>query len=211
MPRRTLLLPLLLSLAGCSHGGELPPPDFDADIEAARQAKGYRRPPTPRGFSICRAYGCNQVEHLSFTNQEWRTILALFDPPPADADAERQRVARAIARLEQLVGERTGTHRDLGGTFPGAFQEGQMDCVDEASNTTAYLTMFHAAGVLRFHQVEIPAWRGFVLVGGWPHTAAVIRESASGELFVVDSWFHNNGLPPEIVPLQAWQEGWNPS
>ncbi len=50
-----------------------------------------------------------------------------------------------------------------------------MDCIDESINTTLYLTMFQKFGLLREHQVEDRATRGW-FIGGWPHTTAVISE-----------------------------------
>lgn len=52
--------------------------------------------------------------------------------------------------------------------------------------------------------------RGFILLG-WPHTTAVISETVSGRRFAVDSWFHDNGQPPEIVALDIWRWGWSPA
>lgn len=201
-----LLLPLLLS---CVHRG-LPPPEQDEFIEAVREGKGYIRPPTPHRFSICQDYTCNTVRHLSLTDEEWQGVRRLLLPPADRAGAERDRIAQAVAAMERLVGPKSSTEHDLGGTFAGVGHSGQMDCVDEATNTTAYLNMFLADGLLRHHVVETPAWRGYFLLHGWPHTSAVIRETATGALFVVDSWFHGNGVPPEILPLEEWQQGWEP-
>jgi hypothetical protein len=131
-------------------------------------------------------------------------------PPAPDAAAERRQIATAVARLEQTIGPKTGTRGDLGGTFHGFGREGQMDCIDEATNTETYLRLLEAAGHLRHHRVVGTATRGF-FVRGWPHTAAVIEERAGGARHVVDSWFHDNGVPPELVPLTDWEAGWRPS
>ena len=116
---------------------------------------------------------------------------------------------QAIALLEVMVGQYTGTSADIAGTFAGTGRLGQMDCVDEASNTTAYLQMLADAGLLRWHTVEEQAHRGFFILG-WPHTSAVVQDTETGERFAVDSWFHANGVPPEVVPLRRWRAGWRP-
>ncbi len=107
------------------------------------------------------------------------------------------------------MGKHTGTTGDLGGTFPGTGKSGQMDCVDEAVNTTTYLRMMAAEDLLRWHTVDNHAVRGFFIFG-WPHTTAVIRETQTDQRFAVDAWFHRNGAPPEVLPLATWRSGWRP-
>jgi len=62
---------------------------------------------------------------------------------------------------------------------------------------------------LRFHRIEDTKTRGGFLFFGW-HSTAAISDKASGKLFAVDSWFFDNGVPPVILPLEAWQNGWQP-
>lgn len=129
---------------------------------------------------------------------------------PSDATSERAAIAAAIAQLEQYVGNVTGTDHDLGGTFPGAFRSGQMDCIDEATNTTRYLQLFAQQGWLRWHAPREPVTRLPIPRSWWPHSTAVIREASSGREYAVDSWFDANGKPPHIVDLPTWRRGWKP-
>lgn len=129
---------------------------------------------------------------------------------PENPAEERAAIAQAIAQLERHVGAATGTDRDLGGTFPGAFQNGQMDCIDEATNTTRYLQLFAQQKWLRWHDHLEPVTRLPIPKGWWPHSTAVIRERGSGKTFAVDSWFDANGQPPHIVDLPTWRHGWKP-
>ncbi len=165
---------------------------------------------TPEHFSVCHGNSCRDITTLALDAAQRRTLAALFDKPPPDAASERARLATAIAAMERWVGARTGTDRDLGGTFPGFGLPGQMDCIDESTNTTSYLTLFASRGWLRFHRVEPRMTRGF-LPFAWPHTTAVIREIGTGRRYAVDSWFLDNGQPPFIVPLKIWRHGWKPS
>ncbi len=169
-----------------------------------------RPAPRPGAFSVCHGHGCEERTPVSLSPAEWARVAALFRPPPADAAAERRAVACAIGLLERLVGPRTGTVADLGGTFPGLGRPGQMDCVDEAFNTETYLRMLADAGLLRFHAPDGYAIRGY-LVMGWPHATAVMRERGTGERWAVDSWFEDNGRPAHVVPLGRWMLGWRPS
>ena len=131
--------------------------------------------------------------------------------PAADASEERTRLAHAVALLERIVGERVGTSADIGGTFQGAFKSGQLDCVDETVNTTVYLSLIEDDGLLEWHTLGAPADRNlFTGACCWPHKTAVVNETSSGDSYAIDSWFHDNGVPAEVVPLSDWLSGWRP-
>jgi hypothetical protein len=164
--------------------------------------------PAPERFSVCYGFGCRSIAFLSFAADEWAAIRAPFDAPAADAAAERERIREAIAQFERITGERIGTKNDKGGTF-GAAGEFQMDCVDEATNTTNYMRMLERQGLLRWHEVGELAMRGWLLFG-WPHMAATLVERQERARWVVDSWFLDNGQPPFILPIHVWRGGWNP-
>lgn len=165
--------------------------------------------PRPEQFSVCHGHGCARLDFLSISSKEWTGLRSPFASPARDAVEERDRITKYIARMELLVGPRTGTQDDLGGTFPGMGKPGQIDCIDESINTTLYLRMLDAEGLLHHHRIGKRATRGFFLFG-WPHTTAVVVELKGGTAFAVDSWFEDNGSPPHIVPLEEWRRGWNP-
>lgn len=165
--------------------------------------------PAPENFSVCYDHQCASLDTLSLAPQEWQSVSRLFARQSANPVIERKQIAQAIARLEQITGRYTGTANDKGGDLKGLGQPGQMDCIDESINTTTYLKMLRDGGQMRWHTVEDPATRGWFL-RGWPHTTAVIRDTRSGQLYAVDSWFLDNGKPPFIVPLEKWKDGWDP-
>jgi len=164
--------------------------------------------PTWQRFSVCYDNGCSSLAQVSLLQGQWEQLRAIFSPLAGTPAEERERIRAAIALMEKLVGDATGTWRDKGGTFNFA-ASGQMDCIDESTNTSLYLTMFYRYGLLRHHRVGDRATRGW-FVFGWPHTTAVIREIAGNTLWAVDSWFLDNGAPPFILPLDVWKKGWNP-
>jgi len=166
-------------------------------------------PPTPRHIPVCWGFGCAQRAAVSLSDAEWQRVRAHFSPTARDAATERAQLARAVGELERVVGPRTGTERDRGGTFVGPYEGEQMDCIDESTNTTGYLRLFAAQHLLRWHTVGETATRGYLLFG-WPHTTATIREEASGAEYAVDSWFFHNGADAVVVPLKQWRAGWSP-
>jgi hypothetical protein len=70
--------------------------------------------------------------------------------------------------------------------------------------------MLDQAGLLRWHEPRGPVSRGF-FINGWPHTTAVLAEIETGKIYVVDSWFHDNGIAPETISLDDWMDGWSPT
>lgn len=166
--------------------------------------------PTPAAFTVCAAHGCARRSLVALAGLSWEPIHRVFTPPPRDAAEERARVARAIGLLERLVGPLTDTADDRAGDLNGFAASGsQMDCVDESTNTTTYLRMLEGDGLLAFHRAGEPQGRGW-FVTGFPHWSGSLIERASGQVWIVDSWFHDNGREPEVLPLAQWQAGWQP-
>jgi len=176
----------------------------------AQVAARYIRTPHPGHFSVCHEHTCHAISEVSLTAAEWDGVRRIFAPPAPDAAAERGRIALAIAALEQLVGAYTGTANDQGLNFPGLGLSGQMDCVDESTNTSAYLLMFQQDGLLHRHRVGARISRGFLQLETLHFTTTVV-ENGTGTSYAVDSWFHDNGKLPEVVPVSEWIEGWKPS
>ena len=165
--------------------------------------------PSPGRFSVCHGGTCEIVSQVALAEDQWRRVAELFAAPVAGAKQERARIAEAIARLETFAGALTGTAGDRAENGIGESWWSQMDCIDESTNSTTYLRMLASQGLLRFHRVEARVTRGFFIFG-WPHTTAVISERETDARWAVDSWFHENGRPPEIVPLDLWKGGWRP-
>lgn len=170
----------------------------------------FKQTPYLEEFEICHAGGCAKVSQTSIELEEWQHVAAFFDPMPENAAQERETIKLAIGAIEHIVGPKTGTDTDRGGTFDNADYIGQMDCNDEATNTSTYLKLLIHDGLVRFHRVLDTKTRKFFF-NGWPHSSAVIQEIDTNEKFAVDSWFYDNGQPSEIVPLEQWLDGWKPS
>ena len=166
--------------------------------------------PTPQRFSVCHGHTCAFVSEVGLTPEEWAEVKDSFKPCAVSPFAEQGQIRIAIAKMERLVGTAIGTSADRGRNEANDVGlHAKMDCIDESTNTTIYLTLFKRQGLLRHHDVLDRSTRGWFFLG-MPHTTAVIRNHADGSLWAVDSWFLNNGEPPFIVPLGVWRRGWKP-
>ncbi|MBM3585027.1 MAG: hypothetical protein FJX36_11580 [Alphaproteobacteria bacterium] len=189
----------LAPLAGCAT---------DGGTGRRYLAKYGAAAPDPAAFAVCWGYGCRREAAVDL-GSEWDAIAESFAEPAANAEAERRAIAAAVGAWERAVAAMTPIGHYRGGTFEGVGEVGQLDCVDEFINTTRVLVLLEAQGLLRFHRVKGADSRG-AFVFGWPHTSAVIADKATGQRYAVDSWFHDNGAPAEIVPIEAWKSGWSP-
>lgn len=162
-------------------------------------------------FGICKGYGCRYYQKTGLSPEEWQQIVDIFAAPPENAAQERGLIKKAIGLFERLIGPKTGTDTDDPGARIVNFStRDQMDCIDEAFNSTTYLYLLRKAGLIRLHVLGKPLRRGNYF-DRWPHNTATIHEINNEQgHYVVDSWFHANGLEPEIVPASQWLSGWSP-
>ena len=165
--------------------------------------------PSPERFSICFGHTCRFIVDVNLSDAEWQNIEKIFQSSNKNPVKEREEIQQAIGLLEDLVGDKTNTSDDKGGNFEGFGHQGQMDCVDESTNTTVYLTMLQNRGLMRFHRVSNRTSRGVFSLQA-PHFTAVISEKETDKKYAVDSWFLENGKPPFIIPLAEWAAGWEP-
>ena len=170
----------------------------------------YREQNNVSAFLVCSEYNCSTRQWVSLSDAEWNQVRSIFDPTPLDAKDERERIRSAVALIEELVGPKAGTDIDRAGAAIFEIDKrGQLDCIDEAYNTTTYLRLMGADNLIRFHDIGEPARRGYIF-NRWPHNTATVIEQGSGASYAVDSWFGANGTLPDIVSLESWLDGWSP-
>lgn len=163
---------------------------------------------TVDNFPHCQGYGCPIHNNVILSKSDWKKIDKAFGTKAKNAEGERANLPNVIATFEQIVGPLTGTENDRLGTFIQT-GKGQLDCVDESTNTTIYLLLLAERGLLKFHTVEQPQVRYPLISGrGWMHQTAVITDAKTGAKFAVDSWYEDNGKPAYVVPLSDWLNGW---
>jgi len=175
-------------------------------VAAARgwYERGHGRAPSGNRVYVCHGYGCRIVTPVQFSAADLKRIAGPLSAKIADAAAERQAISRSVQAFETIVGERVGASGDRPGMQFGRGEKGQMDCIDEATNTTSLLTALLQQGYLKHHEVLEPRARGFFIDGRYPHATAVLAEAAGGAKWAIDSWPRANGEPPVVQPLPEW-------
>ncbi|MBL1146842.1 MAG: hypothetical protein HND56_10055 [Pseudomonadota bacterium] len=163
----------------------------------------------PENLMLCHGHGCRLQSPVTLSKKQWNKVKAAFRPRANTAEKERKQIAKAFALLEEYAGAQTGTDADQGGTFEAAFRKGQMDCQDESMNAGMYFLLLKNQKLIRRHSLYGEAHRGFFL-NGWPHRALEIYDDKTEERYVLDSWYHDNGFPAEIIPAKDWHDGWRP-
>lgn len=196
-----LMLVSSLISAGCTYHRDGPVLGHyqDFKVEAPRKNR----------VNVCHGYTCKIKTAFRFTEQDIDDLDKLMKKTRKDDSAgeERRAIAYAIGWMETRVGKEIGTDKDRPGMdFAASGDPTQIDCVDEATNTTSYLLVLERNNLLKHHTVGTPfakdqLWRG---VSGWTHWTAVIHEKASEQRWAVDSWIYENGENPAIVEVEKW-------
>jgi hypothetical protein len=162
---------------------------------------------------VCHGYGCRLETKVSFTGNQLREIDGMLADAPSAAD-ERQRLSLVIGQMYEWAGEQSPIWVDRGGNLHDEGQ-GAMDCIDHSKTTMRFLRLLESHGMLSYHRVLSPVKRGFI----FEHNAVAIEEIASGlqsavsgesRIYVVDSWFRDNGAPAVVTPIEDWRNGGGP-
>jgi hypothetical protein len=190
------LIPLIVTVAGLATA---------AHAQESWFTRGHGHPPTANNIYVCHGYTCRIVTPVRFSSDEIALIAGKLVIGVANAAAERAAISHSVQVFEDIVGVRIGTSADLPGMQFGRGADDQMDCIDEATNTTSLLMLLAKNGYLRHHKVELPSARGFFIDLRYPHATAVLTDIGSGDKWAIDSWPRANGEPPVIQLLAEWK------
>ncbi len=191
---RFLFLLSVLFLAACSTGMPMEP--------------YARADETPFAFELCHGYGCQERSAVSLNLEQWRVILSAFKPSALDGATEREQIAEAIGRMEALATKSAGLRMDKAEAAGTRDDKHAMDCIDETVNSDRTLRFLDMFGVLQFNAVADVVHRGYILDGQWPHNSAAVFDKASGEVYVIDSFYSAGGEAAHVVEFDEWMGGW---
>jgi len=155
-------------------------------------------------LTVCHGFACTYRTQLPWTASDRKTIAGYFRGARTP-QAERRAISRAVQHFErrstQVIGVRDAPKSDAKQNG----RVGQMDCVDESTNTQTLLRHLAGEGLLKHHAVRSRASRGFLLDGRYFHWTAVVRDP-KGTDWAIDSWYEPAGGPPDIMPLEEWKK-----
>lgn len=167
--------------------------------------------PSPTSILECHGFSCSETSRANLSDESWHRVASTFVPRAKNAQSERRQISHAVALMELLVGQQTGTavhqwtHRDKD-ILPNLSDPTQLDCIDEAVNTWTYLTLMEHRGLFRFHHVAQLSAAGAPIE---PRNTAVVQEIGGG-YFAIDPSLVDVGVPPPVIPLDSWLEHWPP-
>ncbi|CDO60407.1 hypothetical protein BN1012_Phect2194 [Candidatus Phaeomarinobacter ectocarpi] len=183
-------------LAACAGGRDQPIAKRIYELHPGGQ-------PSPEHFVICSGHGCYERHDVHLSEGQWEGVRSVFAQAPANAEEERKLIGLAVSKLEKLAGAQTGTDADLGGTYSNFWLANQLDCADETVNTTTYLKLLMADGLIAKHRLGGRLHKGDI-IDYLPHMAPTIIDQETGTQWVVDSWYLDHGEPPEITTAALW-------
>jgi hypothetical protein len=159
------------------------------------------KPETGRIF-VCHGFDCSYQTRLDLGASDHKRFAALF-ARAGSPSAERQAVSKAVQHFERRAGQVVGVSDLPKSDFTQSRVKGQMDCIDESTNTRSLLLYLEKRGLLKHHAVETNRSRGLFVDGRYPHSTAVLRD-AGGKRWAIDSWYEPMGGAPDILPLDEW-------
>ncbi|MCC0052798.1 MAG: hypothetical protein H6884_01925 [Rhodobiaceae bacterium] len=158
----------------------------------------------------CHGFGCFAVTAVPFKDAEIAELTQIMQAGAGSAAEEREAVKQAVAYFERHAAKFAGTGTDIAGNYTLGGDTSQLDCVDEARNSTRLLILLEKKGLLRYHRVAKIEGRGNFIDTRYPHNTAVLQEKATGVKWSVDSWMRHNGDIPEVMTLKRWfKEGYS--
>src|SRR5215470_10252967 len=199
---RSLIIAILatIPIAGCTYD--------DGPDRNKRYLQLGIDAPQKNEVVVCHAYGCKMKTPYRFSSANIAEITREMQKVKRNnsPEEERRAVAYAIGLMERQVGKALGIQDKAGMQWLASGDPTQEDCVDESTNTTSYLMVLQANGLLRYYTVEGPLGEDNMLWGtltgrpvkNWPHYTAIIREKKTGQRYAVDSWIGDNGENPSI-------------
>ncbi|MGQ2907329.1 MAG: hypothetical protein ACT6QU_05150 [Aliihoeflea sp.] len=153
-------------------------------------------------ITVCHGFDCRNQTALTFSADDQKRLRALF-AANADAAAERDAIRKAVQVFENAATARLGVADKPKSDLSQTGQHGQMDCIDESTNTRTFLRYLESNGLLKHHTVQTNVTRGVIFDGRYFHATAVIRDKG-GQRWAVDSWYEPAGGPPDVMRLEEW-------
>jgi hypothetical protein len=162
-------------------------------------------PPSANSMTVCYGFVCRRRESLDFTPGDRKALAQLLVAGKASAAAERAAVQKAVVWFDRRMGPVIGTNKRVAkADFRYFDDKHNYDCWDTTRNTTSLLLVLQQWGLLKYHTVGDPHYRGNALVLQTPHNTAVLVERATRVEWVVDMWPRGYLELPDVMPVEQW-------
>lgn len=193
-------------------------PATKATSAEVRPARPFVEPEVkePAEVDVCYNYSCVAEGEVIFSGKQLTQLRRLLRTA-RDSEAERAMLARVIAQMYAWAAEQTPVGNDRAGNFNDGGMPGQMDCIDHSTTTTRFLTLLDKHGWLRFHRAVDSVRRSGIFsqhfsaaIEDLGDGVSVVRTDTRNRLWVVDSWYVDNGKPPLIAPIEKWERDSGP-
>ena len=162
-------------------------------------------PPSANSMTVCYGFVCRRRHTLDFTPADRRALTQIMSSGKASAAAERAALQKVVVWFDRRVGPVLGTDKRIArADFRYFDDKHNFDCWDTTRNTTSLLLVLQQWGLLKYHAIGNPRYRGNVLVLQTPHNTAVVVERATGVEWVVDPWTRAYAQAPEVMPVPQW-------
>jgi hypothetical protein len=164
-------------------------------------------PPSATSMTVCYGFVCRRREMLDFTPGDRSALTKILAAGRASAAVERAAVQKAVVWFDRRMGPVIGTNKRVANADIRTLDASHnFDCWDTTRNTTSLLLVLQQWGLLKYHVVGDPHYRGNALVLQLPHNTAVLVERATKVEWVVDMWPRGYAQPPDVMTLEKWVE-----
>lgn len=161
--------------------------------------------PNRQQIIYCHGFGCRSRTPIALGNGDRARLAGIMAAGKASPAAERKAAAAAAGWFDRRAGRMAGTSRHVARAgMRYAYDPSQLDCIDSSRNTMAVLLVLNEMKLLRYHRIDAPKARGYLVDLRPPHVTAVLTELRSGRQWSVDSWTVAAGKPAEVMPLERW-------
>lgn len=162
-------------------------------------------PPSATSMTVCYGFVCRRRHILDFTAGDRAALTAIMKAGRANAVAERAAVQKAVIWFDRRMGPILGTNKRVAkADFRFRDDAHNYDCWDTTRNTTSLLLVMQQWGLLKFHSIGDPKFRGYSLVLQTPHNTAVLVDRATKVEWVVDLWPRGYLQPPDVMTVAKW-------
>jgi hypothetical protein len=162
-------------------------------------------PPSAQRMTVCYGFVCRRREMLDFSPGDRNALTQILAAGRGSAVAERAAVQKAVIWFDRRMAPLIGTDKRVAKADIRALDDKHnYDCWDTTRNTTSLLLVLQEWGLLKYHVVGDPHYRGNVLVLQLPHNTAVLVDRATKVEWVVDMWPRAYAQPPDVMTVEKW-------